>query len=94
MKTMKKMMVLVLSIMMVLGTTVVTSFAANGTITITPPTGSTGTNTYPIYKVFDAVYDAESEGISYSVMSGKTGMEILQLILLKALAPQSYMVFV
>lgn len=73
MKHIKKVVTLALAFAMVLAMSA-TVFAANGTITITPPTGATGTNTYPIYKVFDAVYDSESGGISYSVMSGKTGV--------------------
>ena len=81
MKTMKKMMVLVLSIMMVLGTTVVTSFAAKSTdsgkggsasITINLPTDYAGTDeeiTYTVYKVFDATSNGTSSAISYKIDS-------------------------
>ena len=46
----------------------------NGTITITPPAGvdSDGANSYPIYKVFDAIYS--ESGISSTVMSSKSGV--------------------
>jgi fimbrial isopeptide formation D2 family protein/LPXTG-motif cell wall-anchored protein len=49
--------------------------ATGGTITITPPTGvdANATNTYSIYKVFDAVGNGNDK-ISYTVMSGKTGV--------------------
>ena len=81
MKTMKKLMVLVLSIMMVLGTTVVTSFAAKSTdsgkggsasITINLPTDNAGTDeeiTYTVYKVFDATSNGTSSAISYKIDS-------------------------
>ena len=54
----------------------ITAFAATGTITITPPAGtdSSATNTYKIYKVFDAV--ASDAGISYKVMASKAGMAL------------------
>ena len=53
MRTMKKMMVLVLSILMVLGTSVVTSFAADPTGKITVSNAVSGEE-YTLYKVFDA----------------------------------------
>jgi fimbrial isopeptide formation D2 family protein/LPXTG-motif cell wall-anchored protein len=69
MKTMKKMMVLVLSIMMVLGTTVVTSFAADPTGKVTVDNAVNGEE-YTLYKVFDAKVKEgrqdQGEGISYS----------------------------
>jgi len=45
-----------------------------GTITITPPNGTQDgtTNTYKIYKVFDAVASADGSKISYKLVSGKT----------------------
>ncbi len=48
----------------------VTAFAAQGTIKITPPAGTpaNATNTYKIYKVFDAV--ASDAGISYKLHKG------------------------
>ena len=73
MKKIRKITALLLAAVLIVAMAV-PALAANGTISITPPDGATGTNTYPIYKVFDAVYDTESEGISYSVMSGKTGV--------------------
>ena len=63
MKTMKKLMVLVLSIMMVLGTTVVTSFAAkNDKITVT---GTKVGETLKIYKMMDLVVNNEEEPTAY-----------------------------
>lgn len=46
--------------------------AGTGSITITPPTGTASdtTNTYKIYKVFDA--NGNGENISYKLPSGKT----------------------
>jgi len=70
-KQFKTLVALVLAVMMTLAL-VGSAMAENGTITIKPPTGSTGTNSYPIYKVFDAIYT--TAGISYSVMTGKTGV--------------------
>lgn len=72
MRVMKKMLATMLAaiVAMVSGLTV---FAATtGTITITPPAGTTGTNTYKVYKVFDAV--GNGTNISYKVMAGKTGV--------------------
>ena len=69
MRTMKKMMVLVLSILMVLGTSVVTSFAADPTGKITVSNAVSGEE-YTLYKVFDATVkegrEAEGDGISYT----------------------------
>ena len=71
MKFMKKTLAMVLAILMVLSLAS-TAFAATGTITITPPSGvaDDATNTYKIYKVFDAVGDGEN--ISYKLVAGKT----------------------
>lgn len=65
---MKKVFALVLALAMVLA--VATAFA--GTITITPPEGvdAASTNTYRVYKVFDAVVG--DGGISYKLVDGKT----------------------
>ena len=54
MKTMKKMMVLVLSIMMVLGTSVVSAFAASIEIESTADEALTETTVYNYYKILDA----------------------------------------
>ena len=73
MKNMKKMFALLLAMVMVLGMSTLTAFAAGtGSITITPPSGvdADGTNTYKIYKVFDA--DGNGTNISYKLVSGKT----------------------
>ena len=54
----------------------VTAFAAGtGSITITPPSGvaSDATNTYKIYKVFDADASADGSSVSYKVMASKAG---------------------
>lgn len=73
MKNLKKMFALLLATVMVLGMSTLTAFAAGtGSITITPPSGvdTTATNTYKIYKVFDA--DGNGTNISYKLVSGKT----------------------
>ena len=64
---MKKVFALVLALAMILA--VATAFA--GTITITPPEGvdTDSTNTYRVYKVFDAVVG--DGGISYKLVDGK-----------------------
>jgi len=74
MKTMKKTMALVLTLVMALVLAVPAWAATTGTITITSPSDAQDTDefTYKIYKVFDAV--ASDDGISYKVMSGKTGV--------------------
>ena len=75
---MKKLLVVVLSLLMVLSTGVLTAFAAEGdagTITITPPTGvdAEATNTYKVYKVFDATVNADDpEKVSYKLCAGDT----------------------
>lgn len=73
MKNIKKMFALLLAMVMVLGMSTLTAFAAGtGSITITPPSGvdADGANTYKIYKVFDA--DGNGTNISYKLVSGKT----------------------
>lgn len=76
MKRMKKTLALVTALAMLLTMVVatgLTAFAAGtGTITITPPTGTAAgtTNTYKIYKVFDA--DGNGTAISYKLCSGDT----------------------
>lgn len=47
-----------------------TSADTTGSITINPPEGITGTNTYTIYKVFDA--EGDGTNISYKLVSGKS----------------------
>ena len=71
MKNLKKVSAILLAVMMMLAVSV-TAFAANGTIKITPPEGLDGdaTNTYKIYKVFDAV--GTGDKISYKLVEGKT----------------------
>lgn len=77
MNKMKKLASLLLALVMVFAMSA-TAFAestegpATGTITITPPAGvnANATNTYKIYKVFDAVGDG-STSISYKLVSGK-----------------------
>lgn len=73
MKQLKKVFALVLAMVMVLAMGSLTAFAAGtGTITITPPTGvdPNATNTYKIYKVFDA--EGDGTNISYKLVAGKT----------------------
>ena len=82
MKTMKKMMVLVLSVLMVLGTTMVTSFAAepardkttetNGSVTVTNPVEG---QKYTLYKLFDADMGA-NDAITYTLPTGKTEADL------------------
>ena len=54
----------------------VTAFAATagtpgtGTITITPPDNATGTNTYKIYKVFDATVNETTGAVAYKLLEG------------------------
>ena len=71
MKNTKKLLALALVLVM-LSALSATVFAANGSITITPPTGmpADATITYKIYKVFDAAGDGTN--ISYKLVSGKT----------------------
>ncbi len=72
MKQLKKVLAFVLTavLMMAMG---LTALAANGTITITPPVGidEEATNTYTIYKVFDASGDGVDK-ISYKLVAEKT----------------------
>lgn len=67
MKLIKKLFVAVAAIAMALLTTTAVSAAGKGSITITPPTGldPNASNTYKIYKVFDA--DGNGTGISYKI---------------------------
>ncbi|WP_239683126.1 hypothetical protein [Streptococcus intermedius] len=67
MKLIKKLFVAVAAIAMALLTTTAVSAAGTGSITITPPPGldAKASNTYKIYKVFDA--DGNGSAISYKV---------------------------
>ena len=67
MKTMKKLASLLLALAMIFSLAT-TAFAQS--IDIEPPANSTGTNTYRIYKVFDAT--VSDSGISYTLKTGKT----------------------
>ena len=69
MKLIKKLFVAVAAIAMALLTTTAVSAAGTGSITITPPTGldANASNTYKIYKVFDA--DGNGSAISYKLKS-------------------------
>lgn len=69
MKLIKKLFVAVAAIAMALLTTTAVSAAGTGSITIKPPTGldPNASNTYKIYKVFDA--DGNGSGISYKLKS-------------------------
>ena len=71
MKNAKRIFALLIAMIMVLGMSTAVFAAGTGSITITPPTGtqSTTTNTYKIYKVFDA--DGDGTNISYKIISGK-----------------------
>lgn len=75
MKQIKKMMALALAMVMVLAMGVTVFAAETGTITVTPPTGvdSAATNSYKVYKVFDATVDAtDNTKVSYKLCSGDT----------------------
>ena len=76
MKRMKKIFALLIAMVMVLGMSTMVFAAGTGSITITPPDGTESgtTNTYKIYKVFDADGDGTgaSGAISYKLVSGKT----------------------
>lgn len=75
MKKMKKMMALVIAMVMVLAMGMTVRAADTGTITITPPTGvdTAATNSYKVYKVFDATVDAtDNTKVSYKLCSGDT----------------------
>ena len=69
MKKMKKIFALLIAMVMVLGMSTSVFAAGTGSITITPPSGTASdtTNTYKIYKVFDA--DGNGTAISYKVKS-------------------------
>lgn len=72
MKKLSKVLVLVLSAIMVLAMSASVFAAAGtpatGTITITPPDNATGTNTYKIYKVFDATVNAQTGAVAYKLL--------------------------
>jgi len=72
MKKMKKIFALLIAMVMVLGMSTAVFAAGTGSITITPPDGTESgtTNTYKIYKVFDA--DGDGDAISYKLVDGKT----------------------
>lgn len=72
MKLIKKLFTAVAAIAMALLTTTVVSAAGTGSITITPPDGldASASNTYVIYKVFDA--DGNGSAISYKLKSNHT----------------------
>ena len=72
MKKMQKIFAMLIAIVMVLGMSTMVYAAGTGSITITPPedVDSDATNTYTIYKVFDA--DGNGTAISYKLVSGKT----------------------
>ena len=72
MKKMKKIFALLIAMVMVLGMSTAVFAAGTGSITITPPSGTEDatTNTYKIYKVFDA--DGDGDAISYKLVDGKT----------------------
>jgi len=73
---MKKILALVIAMVMVLGMSTMAFAAGTGSITITPPAGTdaNATNTYKIYKVFDA--DGNGTAISYKVMSSKADVAL------------------
>ena len=74
MKHLKQLLTAALAMLLALVVATPAWAAGTGTITITPPSGvdASATNTYKIYKVFDA--DGDGTNISYKVMSGKTGV--------------------
>ena len=76
MKKMKKIFALLIAMVMVLGMSTMVFAAGTGSITITPPSGTdaSATNTYKIYKVFDA--DGNGTAISYKVMSSKADVAL------------------
>jgi fimbrial isopeptide formation D2 family protein/LPXTG-motif cell wall-anchored protein len=75
MKQIKKMIALVIAMVMVLAMGVTVFAAETGTITVTPPTGvdAAASNSYKVYKVFDATVDAtDNTKVSYKLCSGDT----------------------
>ena len=72
MKAIKKLFAMLLSVIVVLSLATTAFAAETGTITINAPAGvdDEATNTYKIYKVFDATGDGTS--ISYTLVEGKT----------------------
>lgn len=75
MKHIKKIMALVIAMVMVLAMGVTVFAAETGTITVTPPTGvdAAASNSYKVYKVFDATVDAtDNTKVSYKLCSGDT----------------------
>jgi len=73
MKKFTKLLGIVLIIALVMSMGITALAAGTRTITITPPTNTPSgvTNSYNIYKVFDAVADANGN-ISYTLMAGKS----------------------
>ena len=69
---MKKLATLLLAMVMIFSLATTAFAAGTGSITITPPAGvnADATNTYKIYKVFDA--DGNGDSISYKLVEGKT----------------------
>ena len=74
MKKMKKIFAMLIAMVMVLGMSMsvfaATGTPATGTITITPPDNATGTNTYKIYKVFDATVNDTTGAVAYKLLEG------------------------
>ena len=74
MKKLKKIFALLIAMVMVLGMSTAVFAAAGtpetGTITITPPDNTKGTNTYRIYKVFDATVNSETGAVAYKLLAG------------------------
>ena len=72
MKKTRKLWAFLLAMIMVLSMGMTVMAANTGSITITPPAGTDGdaSNTYKIYKVFDA--DGDGTNISYKLVEGKT----------------------
>ena len=69
---MKRIIPLLLALIMILSLATTAFAAGTGSITIKPPSGldASATNTYKIYKVFDA--DGNGTNISYKLVEGKT----------------------
>ena len=62
MRSMKKMMVLILSVLMIVGTTMAVSFAATVTVKQNNTDGTAGEETYDLYKVFDVTKTENAQG--------------------------------